>query len=79
MLSLAAAIAREAVATGRTIGELVIEKGIFSAAEPDVILDPHELTEPGVAGGLRLVVSSTPSSRSVRRGNDHRYPREGCP
>jgi aspartate ammonia-lyase len=52
--ALAAAIAKEAVATGKTIRALVVEKGIFSAEELDQILDPHELTEPGVAGGFRF-------------------------
>jgi aspartate ammonia-lyase len=50
---LAADIAKEAVRTGRTIRELVLEKGVFSKADLDAILDPHELTEPGVAGGFR--------------------------
>jgi len=52
--SLAAAIAKEAVAIGKTIRELVLEKGIFTREELDQILDPHELTEPGVAGGFRF-------------------------
>ena len=52
--ALAAAIANEAVASGKTIRALVVEKGIFSAEELDQILDPHELTEPGVAGGFRF-------------------------
>jgi aspartate ammonia-lyase len=52
--ALAAAIAKEAVATGRTIRELVLEKGVFPQEELDQILDPHELTEPGIAGGFRF-------------------------
>jgi len=52
--ALAAAIAKEAVATGKTIRELVLDKGIFTREELDVILDPHELTEPGVAGGFKF-------------------------
>ncbi|CAN5813080.1 aspartate ammonia-lyase [soil metagenome] len=52
--ALAADIAKEAVATGRTIRELVLDKGVFTQAELDQILDPHELTEPGVAGGFRF-------------------------
>ena len=52
--SLAASIAKEAVATGKTIRELVIEKGIFSEEDLTQILDPHELTRPGVAGGFRF-------------------------
>jgi aspartate ammonia-lyase len=52
--ALAATIAKEAVATGKTIRELVLEKGIFTAEELEVILDPHELTNPGIAGGFRF-------------------------
>ncbi len=52
--ALAASIAKEAVATGKTIRELILEKGIFQPDELDQILDPYELTEPGVAGGFRF-------------------------
>jgi aspartate ammonia-lyase len=52
--ALAAAIAKEAVATGKTIRQLVLDKEIFTQAELDQILEPHELTEPGVAGGFRF-------------------------
>jgi hypothetical protein len=31
----------------------VLEKGIFDQEALDAILDPHELTEPGIAGGFR--------------------------
>jgi aspartate ammonia-lyase len=52
--ALAAEIAKQAVASGKTIRELVVERGIFSAAELEQILDPHELTRPGIAGGMRF-------------------------
>jgi aspartate ammonia-lyase len=52
--ALAADIAKEAVATGKTIRALVVEKGVFTEDEVNQILDPHELTEPGVAGGFRF-------------------------
>jgi aspartate ammonia-lyase len=52
--ALAADIAKEAVKTGKTIRALVIEKGVFTEDEVNQILDPHELTEPGVAGGFRF-------------------------
>jgi aspartate ammonia-lyase len=52
--ALAASIAKEAVASGKTIRELVVEKGIFSEDELAQILDPHELTRPGVAGDFRF-------------------------
>ena len=50
--ALAAEIAKEAVASGKTIRQLVVEKGIFSSEDLDMILDPWELTNPGVAGGF---------------------------
>jgi aspartate ammonia-lyase len=52
--ALAADIAKEAVKTGKTIRQLVVEKGVFTQEEVDAILDPHELTEPGIAGGFKF-------------------------
>jgi aspartate ammonia-lyase len=52
--ALAAEISKQAVREGRTIREIVIERGIFTAQELDELLAPHELTEPGVAGGFRF-------------------------
>jgi len=52
--ALAADISKQAVREGRTIREIVIERGIFTAEELDELLAPHELTEPGVAGGFRF-------------------------
>jgi aspartate ammonia-lyase len=52
--ALAAEISKQAVREGRTIREIVIERGIFTAEELDELLAPHELTEPGVAGGFRF-------------------------
>jgi aspartate ammonia-lyase len=52
--ALAADISKQAVREGRTIREIVIERGIFTAEELDELLAPHELTEPGVAGDFRF-------------------------
>ena len=52
--ALAADISKQAVRESRTIREIVIERGIFTAEELDELLAPHELTEPGVAGGFRF-------------------------
>jgi aspartate ammonia-lyase len=52
--ALAAEISKQAVKENRTIREIVIERGIFTAEELDQLLAPHELTEPGIAGGLRF-------------------------
>jgi aspartate ammonia-lyase len=52
--ALAAEISKQAVAEGRTIREIVVERGIFTAGELDELLSPRELTEPGVAGRFRV-------------------------
>jgi fumarate hydratase, class II len=46
----AARMAKEALASGRTIRELARERG-FSDEELDRIIDPAKLTEPGLEGG----------------------------
>ncbi|MHC4674330.1 MAG: class II fumarate hydratase [Planctomycetota bacterium] len=42
----AAAIAKEAYATGRTIRQVALEKGVLSADELNKLLDPASMTEP---------------------------------
>jgi fumarate hydratase, class II len=46
----AAALAKEALKTGRTIRELAIERGV-AADRLDKLLDPAAMTEPGLGGG----------------------------
>lgn len=46
----AAALAKEAFRTGRTIRELAVERGI-AADRLDALLDPAAMTEPGLGGG----------------------------
>jgi fumarate hydratase class II len=46
----AAKLAKEALATGRTIRELAVERGIASD-RLDELLDPARMTEPGLEGG----------------------------
>jgi fumarate hydratase class II len=46
----AAALAKEAFKTGRTIRELATERGI-AAGRLDELLDPASMTEPGLGGG----------------------------
>jgi aspartate ammonia-lyase len=45
-----AQIAKESVATGRPIRELVIERGLLDATHADTILSAEAMTEPGVVG-----------------------------
>jgi fumarate hydratase class II len=47
----AAALAKEAWATGRTVRDVALERRVLPAAELDVILDPRRMTEGGVLGG----------------------------
>jgi fumarate hydratase class II len=46
----AAKLAKDAFASGRTIRELALERGM-DAAELDRLLDPASMTEPGIGGG----------------------------
>jgi len=46
----AARLAREAILSGRSIRELCIEEGVLTVEELDLILDPYEMTHPGIAG-----------------------------
>ena len=43
-------IAKEALATGRPVKEIVLAKGLLTAEQLDVILSPGEMTQPGIAG-----------------------------
>ena len=46
----AASVAKEAITTGRPVREIVLERSLLTAEELDVILQPKEMTEPGIAG-----------------------------
>jgi aspartate ammonia-lyase len=46
----AARIAREAILTGKSIRELCLQYDVLSEEELDVILNPYEMTKPGIAG-----------------------------
>jgi fumarate hydratase class II len=45
-----AAVAKEAMATGKTIKEIVVEKGLLPAEEVDKLLDVRTMTEGGIQG-----------------------------
>ena len=46
----AARIAKKALLTGHPVREIVIEEGNLSPEELDTIMNPYEMTEPGIAG-----------------------------
>jgi len=45
-----AEVAKESVRTGRSIRELVLERGLLASADLDRILSPDVMTRPGIAG-----------------------------
>jgi aspartate ammonia-lyase len=46
----ASSIAKEAIEKGRPVREIVEERGVLTAEELDRILDPFEMTKPGISG-----------------------------
>ena len=52
----ASTIAKEALASGRPIKEIVLTKGLLTSEQLDVILSPGEMTQPGIAGKQFLPV-----------------------
>lgn len=50
----AARIAKEAIATGRSVRELCLLHDVLTEEELDLILDPYEMTHPGIAGASLL-------------------------
>ncbi|PYI51945.1 aspartate ammonia-lyase [Paenibacillus flagellatus] len=49
-----ARIAREAIETGRPVRELCLLHNVLTERELDMILDPYEMTNPGIAGAELL-------------------------
>lgn len=47
-------LAKEAISSGRSVREIVLEKGVLSEEELDIILHPYEMTKPGIAGAQLL-------------------------
>lgn len=50
----ASRIAKEAIITGRPVREIVLEKGVLTPEELDMILNPYEMTKPGISGAELL-------------------------
>jgi aspartate ammonia-lyase len=59
----AAKLAKEAVASGLTVKELVLKKGILDEQELDEILDLRAMTEPGVPGESQAQPVRRPDGR----------------
>lgn len=47
-------IAREAILTGESVRELCIKYNVLTEEELNLILDPYEMTHPGIAGSVLL-------------------------
>lgn len=46
----AAEIVKEAIKTGESVRKLIIEKGLLAKEQMDEIMDPVQMTEPGISG-----------------------------
>lgn len=46
----AAEISKEAIKTGESVRKLIIEKGLLTKEQMDEIMDPVQMTEPGISG-----------------------------
>ena len=46
----AAEVAKEAIATGASVRELILRDKLLTEEELNVILDPYSMTEPGISG-----------------------------
>lgn len=51
----AARLVKESLQTGQTIRELILEQGLLSKEEIEEILDPYQMTSPGIAGEKYLL------------------------
>ncbi len=47
-------LVRECLKTGKDFRELLVEKGLFTPEELEIILDPAELSKPGIPGAGKL-------------------------
>ncbi len=59
----AAKLAKEAVASGLTVRELVVKKGLLKEAELEEVLDLRSMTEPGVPGEKAKAGATRPTGR----------------
>ena len=50
----AAEIAKEAIKTGESVRKLIIEKGLLAKEQMDEIMDPVQMTEPGISGKTKF-------------------------
>jgi aspartate ammonia-lyase len=51
---LASEVAREAHQTGRAVKQVLLDRGLFSESELEIMLAPEEMTKPGIPGARRL-------------------------
>ncbi|MNV72592.1 hypothetical protein D3C71_1656950 [compost metagenome] len=51
-------IARESLSSGKPVRDICLEKGILSQEALNLILNPFEMTEPGIAGAALMHSSS---------------------
>lgn len=65
-----ARIAREAYLTGKPVRELCLKYDVLSEEELNIILDPYEMTNPGIAGESLMDRGTGPLSQSTDLGRN---------
>ena len=50
----ASSVAREAAETGRSVKQVLLDRGLFTAEELEIVLAPQEMTKPGLPGAKQL-------------------------
>jgi len=67
----ASEVAREAAQTGRSVKRVLLDRGLFTDDELDIVLSPQEMTKPGISGARQLKERGrTPQSRPRGAGGD---------
>jgi len=61
----AAKIAKEAIETGKPVREIIINSGVLTQKDLDIILNPKEMTSPGIAGAVLLKKPATAKASSA--------------
>ena len=62
----AADIAKEAIRTGASVRDLILEKGILDEEAMEKILDPYSMTQPGISAKELLTHTGSQSTRQFR-------------
>lgn len=73
----AARLAREATLTGRPIREVVLESGMLTGEQLDIILNPYNMTSPGISGAELMKARHLHHERGHPEGGPEKQGEQG--